>query len=117
MKPSIILKDVNKWKRLNKDGQFSLYDYIFHTFNFQKIDTDIYLALLEMFWPTFISYKNYFFLKENFSEKKFEDLITQNENVELWINFLNIDPYFQNEKDRDQRAELLSKYLVKMWTS
>jgi hypothetical protein len=107
------LKDFEKWKELNKDNKFSLYDYIFHVT--KQVNSDIYFAFLELFWPSFVVCKNYTILKENFSEEKFEDLIKRKEKVEFWMNLILISPYFEGEKNEKKKAESLTHSLVEIW--
>ncbi|MGL5263776.1 MAG: hypothetical protein ACRDAI_04265 [Candidatus Rhabdochlamydia sp.] len=112
MKP-LILKNFAKWKELNKGNKFSLYDYIFHINKLKKVDSDIYFAFFELFWPSFIIYKDYILLKENFSEEKVEDLIKREEKVEFWMNLFITDPYFEN--DDDEKSEFLAGALMQVW--
>lgn len=108
-----MLKDFEIWKNLNSPHDFSLYDYLFH--NVQDVNSDIYFAFLELFWPTFLVYKEYIFLKENFSEEKVDGLISQSEKVEFWMNFLSIDPFFGEDEEGDVKAECFTKALVEIW--
>jgi len=117
MADKIYLKDVEAWKELNRNQTFSLYDYMFHAINTSHISRDIYFALQELYWPTFIERDTYVFLKENFSIEKFKDLKKDKTNSEFWMNFLSTDPYFENEEDSDKKAEGLSKLLVEIWAT
>ena len=110
-----ILRDFEKWKRLNEGNDFSLYDYIFHLTKLDKVGSDIYFAFLELFWPSFLVYKDYIILKENFSKEKFEDLIKKEEGIEYWMNLVITDPYFENDEDGKERAKLLAMSLVEIW--
>lgn len=110
-----ILKDIDEWVDLNAHCQFSFYDYIYHQMNMGKMNTDIYFALIELYWPTFITYKNYIFLDQHFSEKKFEELKNQNVNVEFWMNILCLDSYFENDDNGDEKASFLAKKLAEIW--
>ena len=94
-----------------------MYDYLFQIVNLNKINGDIYFAFLELFWPSFIIYKNFVFLRENFFEEKFNELARLNEKIEFWINFLCIDPYFENDDDGKEKAEALVQILVDTWQS
>jgi len=109
---TLILKNFAKWKELNKGNKFSLYDYIFHINKLKKVDSDIYFAFFELFWPSFIIYKDYVLLKENFSEEKVEDLIKREEKVEFWMNLFITDPYFEND---DEKSEFLARSLMQVW--
>ncbi|MGL4540357.1 MAG: hypothetical protein ACRCU0_05210 [Candidatus Rhabdochlamydia sp.] len=108
----LILKNFAKWKELNKGNKFSLYDYIFHINKLKKVDSDIYFAFFELFWPSFIIYKDYILLKENFSEEKIEDLIKREEKVEFWMNLFITDAYFKND---DEKSEFLARSLMQVW--
>jgi hypothetical protein len=44
-----LLLDFEKWKKLNHNKNFSLYDYIFHIIQFKNVNTDIYFAFSELF--------------------------------------------------------------------
>ncbi len=111
------LTDLEKWKNLNKGKNFSLYDYLFQVAKLKKLNSDIYFAFLELFWPSFFIYNNYVFLKENFSEEKFNELVGLNEKIEFWMNFLSIDPYFENDDEGKEKAEALAQILVDTWQS
>jgi len=113
----LFFKDFLEWKELNKDSDFSFYDYLYHIMKLKSVNTDIFFAFGEIFCPTFIKYKNFILLKENFSEKKIKELIIKKENVEYWMNLFMVDPYFEQEEDGDLRAEHLSKILVDNWKS
>jgi predicted CopG family antitoxin len=110
-----ILKDFAIWKELNRDNDFSLHDYMFHVTKLNKVPSDIYFAFLEMFWPSFVVYKDYVILKESFSEEKIEDLIKQKENVEFWMNLFLTDSYFEDEENEESKAESLARSLVILW--
>ena len=110
-----ILKDFSIWKDLNKGRSFSLYDYLFHKTNEKKIKFDEYFAFQELFWPTFIVFEDYVFLKENFSEKKLENLQKDEKQIEFWMNLLTVDSFFSNEDEDEINAEFLAKKLVEIW--
>jgi hypothetical protein len=109
-----MLKDFEKWKKLNHNKNFSLYDYIFHVIQSKNISTDIYFAFLELFWPSFIIYDKYVFLNENFSEMKLSSL-KDKEKIEYWMNLLIIDPYFNEDQDGSKKAGLLVQKLAIIW--
>ncbi len=110
-----ILKNFEKWKELNSETNFSLYDYIFHLVKLNKINSDIYFAFFKLFWPSFLLYKDYVILEENFSEKKIEDLIRNKKKIEFWMNLFLTDSYFEDEKKGAERAESLARSLVEIW--
>jgi len=112
---TFILNDFVKWKELNKDNKFSFYDYIFHIIKLKNVDSDIYFAFFELFWPSFIIYKDYVILKENFSEEKIEELIKKDEKVEFWTNLFITDPYFENAENEESKAEYLARSLAEIW--
>lgn len=115
MEKKIIFKDFNNWKKLNTPQHFSFYDYIFHQMNNGKINSDIYFAFAELFWPTFFFFKNYIILKENFNEQKIDSLERENANVEFWSNLILIEGYFDQDEDSDERANSLSQILIEIW--
>lgn len=83
----------------------------------KNINSDLYFAFSELFWPTFIEYENFIFLEQNFSKEKFNELIVQDLNVEVWMNLLTTDPFFEKEENQIERAESLAKTFVKTWKS
>ncbi len=107
------LKRIEKYRELNKD--FSLFNYIKFELDTSKICSDIYFAFSELFWPSFIMYNGQVFLKERFSKKKFESMEKNGGNREFWINFLTINPYFEEDESGDEKARALSKLLVEIW--
>lgn len=113
----ITFKDFNNWKNLNEGQQFSFYDYIFHQMINEKINSDIYFAFAELFWPTFIYYKDYIILKESFDEQKIERLEIENANVEFWSNLTLVEGYFDQDDDSGERADSLSQILIETWKS
>ena len=112
----IFLKDFEKWKNLNKENGFSLFDYVFHLFKSRNVNSDAFFALFELIWPTYFEHEGYFFLKENFSEIRLKELqLEKHKNVEYWINLLLIDPYFENEENSNERAASLVGLLAETW--
>jgi hypothetical protein len=111
----IVLKDFEKWKELNKENGFSTFDYIFHVVNEKNINSDLFFAFFELFWPSFIVYNEYVFLENNFSIKKVEDLVQRNLEVEFWVNLFIVSPYFQNQENEDEKSEFFTKSLVEFW--
>lgn len=109
-----ILRDLEKWNELNTGRDFSVFDYIFHAVKDSKIHTDLFFAIIEMSWPTFIQYQGYIFLNESFSEHRFNSL-EQNNRLEFWMNLLTVDSYFYGEQDEEKKAEALAKLLSEMW--
>ncbi|HEV8051709.1 MAG TPA: hypothetical protein VGP47_04375 [Parachlamydiaceae bacterium] len=110
-----IFTDFNNWKNLNASQHFSFYDYIFHQMINGKINSDIYFAFAELFWPTFISFKNYIVVKENFDEQKIENLERENTNVEFWSNLTLTEGYFDQDEDGDEKADSFSQILIETW--
>lgn len=110
-----MFKDLNNWKKINAPQHFSFYDYIFHQMRSEKINSDIYFAFAELFWPTFIPFKNYIIVKENFDEKKIDNLESENANVEFWSNLTLVEGYFDGDNDSDERANSLSQILIETW--
>ncbi len=112
---NITFKDLDKWKKINKPRHFSFYDYIFHQMRNGKINSDIYFAFAELFWPTFVSFKDYIFVKENFDEKKIINLDKDSANVEFWSNLTIVDGYFDEDEEGGERAYTLSQILIETW--
>jgi hypothetical protein len=115
MKTEFTLSDFNMWKKLNASHHFSFHDYIFHKMIDGKISSDIYFAFAELFWPTFVTYKDYIIVKENFDKKKIENSERDNTNIEFWSNLTLIESYFDNDDDGAERADPLSRILIEMW--
>ena len=44
-------------------------------------------------------------------------MVRNNEKIEFWMNFLIIDPYFENDEEGNEKAEALSQILVNIWQS
>ncbi len=82
------LKDYEKWKALNNNINFSIYDYIYMELQSKNINDDIYFAFSELFWPSFKIYDDFILLEQNFSESKFEQITQQTKAVEFWMNLL-----------------------------
>ncbi len=107
------LRRIEKYRELNKD--FSLFNYIKFEFEINKVCTDIYFAVSELYWPTFICYNNHIFLKESFIEERFISMEIDGSNTEFWMNLLSVDMYFKNDEDGDEKAIALSKLLGSIW--
>ncbi len=108
-----IFKNINAWRELDKN--FSLYDYIYHEVFDSKINTDIYFALLELYWPSYVLYDNEVFLKEKLVPRNLEEIKKKSSNYQYWINYTAVDPYFENDDNGDEKAIALSKSLVEIW--
>lgn len=105
-----------RFKSIQNLPSSSLYDYIYQQITLNNLSSDLYFAFLELFWPSFIKYKNHIFLKENLTEAKLLELERQNEkNIEYWINLLTIDSYFNNDEEGSEKADCLSKILAQIW--
>jgi len=107
------LNDFENWKKLNND--FSLFDYLFQITKKKEFNSDIIFAFLDLFWPSFVVYNEYVFLKNNFSAEKVKNLINEKQNVEYWVNLLVVDPYFENEENSEEESEFFAKSLVQIW--
>jgi len=42
-------------------------------------------------------------------------LIKKNEEVEFWMNLVITDPFFEHEKNGEEKAESLARSLVEIW--
>lgn len=103
-----------KLKAMNKSN-FNLYDYIYYEFSNSKTNPDIFYAIYELFWPTFIVHKGNVLLKETFNESYFQELETTHQPIEYWMNLVTIDPYFVNSDEPYIKSKLFSKKLSKLW--
>lgn len=91
-----------------------IYDKIYCSIQEKKLGSDFFLLLFELFWPSFILYESYVFLKEAFKKDKFDELIQFNHNPEFWINFQLIDGFF-DDPDEAEKSIPLAKKLVDIW--
>jgi len=104
------------WKKFEEPPSSSFHDYIYQQLTLNNLSPDLFFAFLELFWPTFVSYKQFIFLKDNFSEEKYEQNSDRNEKMtEYWMNLVIIDPYFENTEDGNDKAEFLAKKLAEIW--
>jgi len=94
------------------DKKPSVYTTLYWLIQDKKIEPEVLFSFLEFFWPSFIVYKDYIILKENFSEEKIEDLIRRKEKIEFWMNLFITDPYFENEENEETKAESLARSLA-----
>lgn len=113
---SIALEDYEKWKRANAPGKFSLFDYLHGVSSTQAIAGDITVAYLQLFWPDFYVYKGLVFLKEEFAQDKYQQLVEQGysgADLEYWMNLLTIDGLFNNLTT--EQALYVGSAIVVMW--
>jgi hypothetical protein len=87
------LSDYPKWQEVNSDHNFSLFDYIHGVFTIEDLSFDLAIAFLNLCWPDFTMIDDLVFLKEEFSEERYQKLI-QGEvcgsEIEYWMNMLCI---------------------------
>lgn len=88
------------------------YTFIYWLIKDGKIDSDQLFDFLELYWPTFMKKDGYIFLKERYSEEKYK---TIKNDPEFWINFLTVDDYFINSKNKEKQAMDFSKILAGIW--
>ncbi len=93
----------------------NLYTIIYWLIQDKKISPDSLFDFIELYWPTFLEKDNYVFLRESFRDEEYTRLTNQKTDPELWMNFLLIDPYFEEDNDGDEKAERLSRILVEIW--
>jgi uncharacterized protein (UPF0332 family) len=111
-----------KLKEMNSTSSFNLYDYIYYEFSNKTVNPDMFYAIYELFWPTFIIHKEHVILKEAFNHKYFEELETNSQHIEYWMNFVSIDPYFSeinNPESQDnesyEKCREFTRKLSKLW--
>lgn len=97
---------------MEKEFKTKAYTIIYWLIQDGKIDGNHLFDFLELYWPTFIEKDGYVFLKEQYTEEKYN---STEENHEFWINFLGIDDYFINSKDSEKQSRDLSKILAEIW--
>lgn len=119
------LNNYREWQKANDNTKFSLYDYI-HGLTVEKvIPIDFYIASLKLFNPDFISVDNCIFLKEEYEETKYFDLLKQQyskRDLEYWINLVNLDGLFDTGAIEIDDSFLtsclyLGEQLVNLWSS
>ena len=114
MQEKIKLKNFDESKELNEKVPFNSFDYIYNNFVLKDVNDDIYFTMLELYWPSFLKFKNYIFLKEEFLEIRVNELEKQNENVEFWMNLLTLNCFFKND-DESQNGIIFTRKLVEIW--
>lgn len=92
----------------------NIYDKIYWSIQDKKLKSDFFIQLSELFWPTFIQHESYVFLKELFSQEKYDELIEHNHHPEFWINLLPIDGFFDDAKEAE-KALALTTILMDTW--
>lgn len=113
---SLILEDYVEWMKLNSTKKFSLFDYINGVIQLRDLPIDVFVAVLKLFWPDFINFDNKIFIKEEFSEEKYRELIDNgcpDKDLEYWMNLINVDGLFHSESL--EVTEYLSKYIEYLW--
>lgn len=98
-----------------KDEKPSVYTNLYWLSKENGFDARIFFDFLELFWPTFMRKDSYIFLKENYVEEQFKELISQKQNPEYWINLVTVDDYFSGVSNGEKEAEILAKSLVEIW--
>lgn len=97
---------------MEKQFEPKAYNIIYWLIENGKIDAEQLFDFLELYWPTFIEIDGYIFLKEKYSEDKYK---SSEKNIEFWINFLSIDPYFINSNNVEKQSMDFSKILAGIW--
>lgn len=110
------LDEFDNYRKLNRNIDFSLYDYLFQVTNQKGLGFDVFIAFKELLWPTFMVHEDYVFLKENFSDNKLANLQEKEAQIEFWMNFLSLDPFFSDEKQGLEQAEFMANQLVTIWS-
>jgi hypothetical protein len=117
----IILEDFDKWKQSNKD--FTLFDYVFQEARNVNLNSDFYFAFFELIWPKFIRRNEFVFLEQNYSSEKLQKLHDtdavkkDHQNIEFWMNLVNIDPFFEHTDVSDEHVEAFTIKLVETWSA
>ena len=119
------LNDYNQWKEANSHTSYNKLDYIYSQHQAKEINPDLYIALLELYWPTFMEHEGCIFLKEKFTEqrykklkedaeRKFSDVAQQQCEIELWMNINLVGHYFESEEFAN-KDNFLAKTLVEIY--
>lgn len=97
-----------------KDKKPSAYTLIYWQIQDRKLDPETLFTLLELYWPTFLKKDKYVFLKEQFSDEKYDRLINQKINPEYWINLLTVNEFFENSESQNEMIAFINK-LIEIW--
>lgn len=81
----------------------------------EKIDSESLFSFLELCWPSFFIKDGFVFLKEEFSEEMYDNLIKENENPEYWINLFTINDFFTQIEDEEEKSKNVIKILAEAW--
>lgn len=100
---------------MEKEFQSQAYTRIYWLIEDGKIKPDQVFDFLELYWPTFMQKDGYVLLKENYTEEKYNRLVTDKINPEFWINLLTIDDFFSNSENKEKEQISFSKKLVEIW--
>ncbi len=99
----------------NNPKKTSTFDLLYWLVQDKKIKPDIFFQFLDFFWPSFIQKEKYVFLKEQYSEEKFQNYVKTDDNIEYWLNFLTVDCFFLQEENGEKKASKLAQVLVEIW--
>ncbi len=86
------LIDYQKWKDLNGED-FSLFDYLRGSLASGECSPDIVVSFARLLFPEFLEKEGMIFLKEQFSQEKFDQFRSQGmepSKIEYWINLLAV---------------------------
>lgn len=110
------LLDYEKWISANSSTEFSLFDYLHGIFSTKSLEPDLAIAFLNFFWPEFLCVGDLVFLKEEFSEKRYNNLINQGDggkNLEYWMNIISISGVF--ESATFDQSKYICCHLSEIW--
>jgi hypothetical protein len=113
------LNDFQNWKKSNNDF-FSLYDYVHGIIQINDLSSDICIAFLRLIYPTFFCSDECIFLIDQYNEDKLDKLVSKkliSKDLEYWMNILNLDCYFRNDKEEFclEKCLLFAYELKKAW--
>ncbi len=113
------LKDYEKWKIANQEGEFSIFDYVHAVLPTGAAGVDLLIAIARMTWPQFLEIDGLVLLAEQCSAHKLAQFRRQglaDADIEFWTNLLSVDGMLaaSDAADRNHEEELAS-ILVAAW--
>ncbi|KAB8039440.1 hypothetical protein GCL60_04085 [Silvanigrella paludirubra] len=104
----IIFNDFINWT--NTNNEFTYINYINTHIDQNKIHPDFLVIFCKLFFPEFVLKNGMVFIKENFRENLFNQLVTDhnpNDKIEYWMNLIRVSSFFPDDCSYDKHAEFL----------
>ncbi|MEP5759436.1 MAG: hypothetical protein ABJ327_09095 [Litoreibacter sp.] len=112
------LSDYENWVNANSPNKFSLFDYLHGILKTKDIEPDLIVAFLKVFWPEFYCIDGFIFLKEEFQEGKYVDLVkqgTSEKDIEYWMNLVSVDGLFDSATF--EQSKYIAHQMAEIWKS